>query len=94
MNNKAKEVIIFNNENKVLYLEAKKSVKEDDFSMEHIRLATNNDYFCKTLCNEYKKSRITCSTKLDSKIIKDTIKYGGIAKYINYSCNLNGQITA
>ena len=54
-NNKAKEVIVFNDKNIGLGLKAKKLVKEDDFLAECIRLAIDKDYFWKTLYNEYKK---------------------------------------
>ena len=70
-------------------MKAKKSVKEDDFAIKHVRLVINKNYFCKILYDKYEKSRKTHNMKLDSEIIIDAAKYGSIAKYINHSYDLN-----
>ena len=89
INNEYKDTIVFYNK-KSLDLKTKESIKENDFSAEHVKLATKKKYFCKKL---FKTSRIIHITKLNNKIITDLTKYSGIAKCVNHFCESSYQIT-
>ena len=73
-------------------METKKPIKEEDFAIEHIRLAVSKKYFNKELYNKYGNSRMIFIMKLDNNAITDLIKNSSIAKYINLSCEPNCKV--